>query len=252
MILKKEFPEPNELVIAVVKKIMPYGAYCYLKDYDLDAYLPIKEVASGWTKNIREFLKEGQTSVAKVIFIDKDKRAIDISLKKVSSKESRDKISEDNLENRARNLFDNAIAQSKTEDKREEIKKQLATKFTNYSDIVDAVLAGENVLEDLDVSNDFKEALIDVVHKNIKPKVYTVSYVTEISSQGAGSGVEEIKKTLEEVEGIGVKVQYLGAPRYKLTASGDSYPEAEAKIKKAYEILSKHTPKVVISLEKEN
>jgi translation initiation factor 2 subunit 1 len=70
---------------------MPHGAYCELVEYKADAYLPIGEVASGWIKNIREFIKEGQKDVAKVVFVDQNKRALDISLKKVTAKEKKDK-----------------------------------------------------------------------------------------------------------------------------------------------------------------
>ena len=50
-------PRVGELVIASVSKISKFGAYCRLIEYnDLEVFLPIREVSSGWIKNIREHL----------------------------------------------------------------------------------------------------------------------------------------------------------------------------------------------------
>ena len=56
MLIKKELPEERELVLVKISKIMPHGAYCELIEYGMDAYLPISEIASGWIKNIHEFI----------------------------------------------------------------------------------------------------------------------------------------------------------------------------------------------------
>ncbi|MFH1448366.1 MAG: S1 RNA-binding domain-containing protein, partial [Candidatus Micrarchaeota archaeon] len=56
-----ETPEKDELVIATIRKIFPYGAFCSLDEYDnKEAFVHISEVASRWVKNIHEFLKENQ------------------------------------------------------------------------------------------------------------------------------------------------------------------------------------------------
>lgn len=54
-----ELPREGSLAIAVVKKIMPYGAFCTLTEYgDIEAFMHISEVAPRWIKNIHEFLSE--------------------------------------------------------------------------------------------------------------------------------------------------------------------------------------------------
>ena len=61
MILITELPDHDELVIAVIKKIMPYGAFCSLPEYgNVEAFLHVSEVAPRWIKNIHEFISEGQ------------------------------------------------------------------------------------------------------------------------------------------------------------------------------------------------
>ena len=88
-----ELPEENELVVAVIKKIMPYGAFCVLPEYqDMEAFMHISEVAPRWIKNIHEFISEGQRHVAKVHHIDREKRQVDISLKRVNEEEKKVKL----------------------------------------------------------------------------------------------------------------------------------------------------------------
>jgi translation initiation factor 2 subunit 1 len=85
LIVNTELPEENELVMAVIKKILPYGAFCSLPEYNnLEAFLHVSEVAPRWIKNIHEFISEGQKHVVKVHHLDKEKNQVDISIKRVS------------------------------------------------------------------------------------------------------------------------------------------------------------------------
>ncbi|MGH2510319.1 MAG: S1 RNA-binding domain-containing protein, partial [Ktedonobacteraceae bacterium] len=60
----RQTPRVGSLVIANVSKITKFGAYCKLPEYnDLEVFLPLREISSGWIKNIREFIHEGQKLV---------------------------------------------------------------------------------------------------------------------------------------------------------------------------------------------
>lgn len=252
MITQRELPVVGELILVRVKKVMPFGAYCELVEYkNLDSYLPIKEVASGWIKNIHEFLKEGQRSVAKVVFIDKEKRAIDISLKKVTKKEEKDKINEFNLEKRAENFFTQAANKAGTPPAEKiEILGEIAKKYQSYNDVIIMLSEGGAPFQGIKVSEKFVQMLKEVVEKNIRPKVYMVSYIAELTVYNTKDGIEVIKKNLKEVEKIGVRVNYLGAPRYHLSSEGDSYPKAEEKISKAKAILEE-IPEATLNMKKD-
>ena len=90
-----EIPEQDELVLAVIKKIMPYGAFCVLPEYkDAEAFLHVSEVAPRWIKNIHEFISEGQRHVVKIYHIDREKNQIDVSLKRVSEEEKKQVLKE--------------------------------------------------------------------------------------------------------------------------------------------------------------
>lgn len=242
MIVRKELPENGELVFIRIKKVTHFGAYCELVEYNnMDVYLPIREVASGWIKNIHEFIKEGQKDVAKVTFVDSIKKAIDISLKKVRGKEKKDKINEYNLEIRAEGLFKQAISAAKMESKEEEIKAKFSKKYTNYSDIINEVAEKRETLQEFGFSDDFVKALFDIVAKNVKPKVYIVSYIAQFNTYDTKTGIQTIQKTFEEIQKLGIKVTYIGAPNYSMISEDSSYPKAEDRIKKAEAIMEKYS-----------
>lgn len=227
---------------------MPHGAYCELVEYKADAYLPIGEVASGWIKNIREFIKEGQKDVAKVVFVDVNKKALDISLKKVTSKEKKDKINDYNLEKRAEKFFTQAVQAAHKEAKLDEIKKKAAQYATTYSELLDLVYEGKDPAGALDA--DIKKTFLEIISKNIKPKTYSVAYSLEFRSLSGKGTITKIKKALGEVEKLGVGVLYEGAPHYKLTAKGPSYPDVEGRIKEAQAALEKYDKDFSITLKK--
>ena len=55
------YPEEGELVVVSVKSVKQNGADVTLDEYEgVDGFIFIGEIASGWIKNIRRFVREGQ------------------------------------------------------------------------------------------------------------------------------------------------------------------------------------------------
>ncbi|MGC8586705.1 MAG: S1 RNA-binding domain-containing protein [Candidatus Micrarchaeia archaeon] len=251
MIVPKALPEVGEKVIIKVKKIMPFGAYCNIIEYgNEEAYLPIKEVASGWIKNIHEFLKEGKTEVAKVIYVDKEKRAIDVSIKKVNEKEYKDKLNAYNMEKRYEALFKQVLASTKTESQEQQIRQELSKHFNTFTEAIDSVMEDPSIINSLSIDSNFKTEFVDAIKKNIKPKIYEVTYVVELNTPRAAN-IETIKKAFLEIEGMGLKVNYMSAPHYRISSEAKDYFIAEEKIKEAEKILGKYFKQDGFTLKKE-
>ncbi len=248
MIIQKDLPAQGEIVLVNINKIMPHGAYCELVEYKADAYLPIGEVASGWIKNIHEFIKEGARDAAKVIFVDPSRRALDVSLKKVTTKEKKDKINDYNLEKRAEKFFLQSVKAANKENSIEEMKKKAAQVVPTYSELLDLVSEGKDPAGMLDA--DVKKAFKEIIAKSIKPKVFSVHYSLELNVIGKKGDINTIKKALSEVQAAGVEVLYEGAPHYRLTAEGPSYPVAEGKIKEAEQALEKYSSMLAVVMKK--
>ena len=57
---KSGIPRRWEIVICQITKINPNSAFAKLVEYDKTGMIHVSEVASGWVRDIREFLRENQ------------------------------------------------------------------------------------------------------------------------------------------------------------------------------------------------
>src|SRR3989338_3209840 len=102
-----EFPEQGEVVIGRISKVLDYGVFLELLEYEgVQGFVHISNVSSSWIKNIRNFVKDGQIRAGKVIHIDQYKKQVDISLTKVSANSQREKIEEYRQGKRAQKLIE--------------------------------------------------------------------------------------------------------------------------------------------------
>ena len=245
-------PRVGELLIAEIAKITKFGAYCHLLEYNnTEAFMPIKEVSSGWIKNIHEFIHQGQKVVCKVIFIDKYKNTIDISLKKVTPKESKERIGRYNLDNRLRGLIQQAIKVAGLQSEKESIFSKIDSAFPSYIEFVMGAMEDAQSYKSLNIPKKLKDVLIDTIKANMKEKKHEVSYIATISTQNTLNGVEELKEMFSKVAAGGVSIGYISAPKYRLHADGASYVEAEAKIKKATDAIKSFSKDISYHIEKE-
>ena len=99
-------PSEGELVVCTVKEVKQNGAYVVLDEFeDIDGFIFIGEVASGWIKNIRGVIREGQRLICKVLRTRRDGRSLELSLKSVSEERKRDRLQQWKNEERAKQLL---------------------------------------------------------------------------------------------------------------------------------------------------
>jgi translation initiation factor 2 subunit 1 len=227
-----DFPEQDELVIAVIKKIMPYGAFCVLPEYNnQEAFLHVSEIAPRWIKNIHEFVSEGQRHVAKIHRIDREKNQVDISLKRVSEEEKKAKLELMRTEKRADKLLALAIKNSKVKLTGEQVGDILTKEFGDvWSAFTEAQERKEEALKNVDLPATLKSEIVAIAEKNIKTPTVEISGLVSMTCWGV-EGVEDVKKVLSEGEND-VGVHYLGAPRYRLTLTAANYKDGEKKMAK--------------------
>ena len=86
-------PEEGELVVATIKTVKQNGAYVDLDEYEgTEGFIFIGEIASGWVKNIRGFVREGQRVICKVMRTRRDGTSLELSLKSVSEERRRGRL----------------------------------------------------------------------------------------------------------------------------------------------------------------
>lgn len=249
-----DMPEQDELVLATVKKIMPYGAFCALDEYGgKEAFVHISEVAPRWIKNIHEFLHEGQKLVAKVYHLDLEKSQIDLSLKRVTESERKAKMEGSRREKRADKLFEVALKIAKST-KGEEMACRAALD-AKYGSLIDAIEVlsekGEEALAGLKIEKGLAKALLEVASKNIKKTRAEINCALSLTSY-ASNGIEEIKRllaTLKTPAGVETHLLYLGAPKYQLRIVADDFKAADTAMESMMDALASEAKKCGASFE---
>ncbi|MBO8173724.1 MAG: translation initiation factor IF-2 subunit alpha [Thermococcus sp.] len=232
----REFPEEGEFVIATVKSIHPYGAFLTLDEYPgKEGFMHISEVASTWVKNIRDYLKEGQKVVAKVIRVDPEKGHIDLSLKRVTQQQRKAKIQEFKRAQKAENLLKMAAEKlgKDFETAWREVWVPLEEEYGEvYAAFEDAAQNGIEVLKDL-VPDEWLSVLEEIIKSYVEIPTVTIDAEFEITVPKP-NGIEIIKEALirardraNKEKDIEVKFTYQGAPRYRIDITAPDYYKAE-------------------------
>lgn len=223
-----ELPREGSLAIAVVKKIMPYGAFCTLSEYgDIEAFMHISEVAPRWIKNIHEFLSEKKKLVVKVHRVDLGKRQVDVSLKRVNEDERKRKLENVKKETRAMKLIQVAVKNSKTKKDFESFRKEIISEYGSLYPFLETVRdEGDAAFEGLDIDKGLRKELEGLTVKYVKKPVTEITRVFSIACYEP-DGVQVVKKVLE-----GADAHYLGAGRYMMKAETEDPKAGEKEMNK--------------------
>ena len=89
---RAEWPDVGDFVIATVERITDYGAYVRLDEYNKEGLLHVSEVASRWVRNIRDYVREGQKVVLKVLRVQAAKGQVDLSRRRVTRRDKNEKL----------------------------------------------------------------------------------------------------------------------------------------------------------------
>ena len=233
---RERLPGLNELVVATVKEIHDHGAFVTLDEYGgLRAYVPLGEVSHTWFKNIRDVLRVGQKAVFKVIRVDPSKGLVDLSLRRVSDAERKEKLIEWKRAQRAEKILELAAKKlRKTLDEAyEKVGWPLEDHYGEiYKGLEEAGLRGEEALIEAGVEKRWAEVVAEIAHQNIRLPKVKLSFILNI--QCLSGGLPALRKTLTSWEenvklspNTLIKFYTVGAPRYKLDIEALNYKEGE-------------------------
>jgi translation initiation factor 2 subunit 1 len=233
---KNQWPDEGELVVGTVHKVLNYGAFANLEEYQgKEAFIHISEVSSGWVKNIRDYVRENQKIVARVLRVNPKKGHVDVSMKRIREDQRTKKIQSWKIEQKAEKFLELA---GKTMDKNldtayNEVGYLMMERFGDiYGAFEASAEEGESALMDEGVSEEWAQAITKIAKKNITPPEVQITGYVDIKSY-ASNGVEIIKKALESAEADNIVIQCVGAPRYRLIVKATDYIQAEKSLKDA-------------------
>jgi translation initiation factor 2 subunit 1 len=227
------FPEDGELVVCTVKSVKNFGAFVTLDEYDeKEGFVHVRDVTTGWVKYIRDFIREGQKIVCKVLGVDSSKGHIDLSLKSVNEHQKREKIQQWKNEKKAEKLMEivaERMAVTVDDAYLSFGNKVLETYETLYGAFEAVAASVEEFMSEFSTGK-WMDIFVEVAKENVTLPYVQIEGILELRSS-APNGVDLIKNAMKKGEkaakDANVVIQYVGAPRYRVVITADDYKEAE-------------------------
>ena len=243
MLMRKTgLPERDELVICRITKLFPNSAYATLVEYNKTGMIHVSEVAKRWVRDIREFVKEHQYVVCRVMKVEDE--SIQLSIKRVYREQSTSKLNEFKRERKAEKMLEMAgeklgLNLDKSYD---EIGYLLDENFGSISKALSFALKDPDLLKKKGVPDKWVKVLHEIAEKNYVEKEYSVIANLTLVSY-ASDGVKKIQKALSKAEEADLEVNYISAPKYTLQAKGNNIKELQARVEKVAEEITRELRK---------
>jgi len=240
MPLRAEYPEEGELIVGTVTSIRNFGAFVTLDEYaSREAFIHLSEVATGWVKYIRDHIREGQKIVARVLRVDRSKSQVDLSLKRINDHQRREKIQSWKNEARAMRLLALVATGLKieVEEAQSTFCDTLIEKHGSLFDAFEAASADPKKFQKEHGKSPWVAAFLKIAQENLQPPHVEITGTLEVTDPTA-DGLAHVQAALMAAEAVdpeSVTVQYVGAPRYRVTVSGAQYKQVEELLKKSTE-----------------
>ena len=228
-------PEEGELVVVTVKNVKQNGVYVDFDEYPgLEGFIFIGEIASGWVKNIRSFVRDGQRLICKVMRTKKDGSSLELSLKSVSEERRRDRLQEWKNEQRSLQLL--KVCGEKvgwSEAERDSLGEDLVSSFGTLYTAFEEAAMNETAIIDAGFEGDWITEFIEIAIENIIPPFVEIKGSLNLSIN-VDNGVDVIRDALisaeqysSEKDEVAVMFFYDGAPEYRLVLKAPDFKTAE-------------------------
>ena len=244
----QELPEIGEIVIATITKVSDHGAYVTLDEYDgVQGFLHISEIAPGWVRKVRRYVKENEKKVLLVKKIQAKRGEIDLSLKQISKEQRKKKLLDVKRFEKEQGILKNIQEKAELSTKQiEDIEDKLLSKYDSiYDAIIDIATKNKDILNNLEISEKIQTVIEDISSKIKLPSV-EIRGILELTNNKS-NGIEIIKKILLDVikdnADSKIEISYIGAPKYRVSIIAQEFKTAEKIIKPILEKVEKDVKK---------
>jgi translation initiation factor 2 subunit 1 len=213
--------------------------------------ITISEVAPGRIRNIRDYVVEGKVVVCKVLYVNKERGYIDLSLRRVSEGQRRTKNDEVKQEMKAEKIIEMVAHSLKMDAKA--LYDKVATAFLNQYFYVyqafDDFLNG-NILLSTYFDKNVSETLEKIIREKIKPKEILIAGDITLNTWEE-NGIEDVRTSLNSVIRENVNVSYLGGGKYRILIKGTDYKIVEKLLKDSIDSVTNYMKKHKANVEYE-
>jgi len=245
------FPEDSDLVMCTVNNIQHNSIFVTIHEYDRQGMITISEVAPGRIRNIRDYVVEGKVIVCKVLYVNKERGYIDLSLRRVSEGQRRTKNDEVKQEMKAEKIIEMTAHSLKIDAKI--LYDKIALAFLNqYFYIYQAFddFLNNNIVLSEYFDKNISETLEKIIREKIKPKEILIAGDMTLNTWEE-NGVEDVRVALNAVIKENVTVSYLGGGKYRILIKGTDYKTVEKLLKDASDSVTTYMKKRKATVEYE-
>ncbi len=237
---KDSYPDVGELVLGTVEGIFKQGAFITLDEYGKKkGMLHLSEISLKWVRNIRDYVREGQKVVLLVLRVNPQRGHIDLSLRRVTDAQRKEKLQKVKQKQRANKLLELLAKEFKlsTNDIRA-IEQEFLKRFDSVYEGLEAITMDNSTLDGLKIDEKWKPELLDLIKKSIKPPFVSITGYVELKSYEA-NGIDTIKKSLKKIKNYktecDIDVIYVSAPLYRVSVRAKDYKSAERALRNSAE-----------------
>ncbi len=247
---KPAWPEAGELVIATIANVADYGAYAVLDEYANRGLLHVSEISSSWIHNIRDFVRENQKMVLKVLRVDVEKGHIDLSLRRVTKRERIEKIKSWKKERKADALI-RSVADRLCLPADEVYQKAgllLEQKYGLYEGFEKLAKEGPDVLTSLGITKELANMCAQVAQERVHVKMVSVrgTIAARCAKPNGVSCIQDAfnaAKDAQKVDDAKFEFYVVAAPKYVVEVSAGNWKRAE-------DLLQKVSQSIVANVDK--
>jgi translation initiation factor 2 subunit 1 len=222
-----EFPEPDDIVVVLVKEIQEMGGYVHLMEYNnCEGMIMLSELSRRRIRSVNKLLKVGHQEFAAVVRVDAEKGYIDLSKRRVA-KEDVDKIADKWNKSRTVHSIVRHVAETVEVDMQDLYERWGWPLYRKYGHAYDglriAVNDPDTVLEGLDITPAEREELMRNVTRRLTPQAVKLRADIEVTCFEF-EGIDALKYALTagektSTEECPVKIKLVAPPLYVVTTS---------------------------------
>ena len=236
---KKGLPQEDELILCTVTKVQFHSIFVNLDEYGKSGMIHISEVSPGRIRNIRDFVEEGKKVVCKVLRVNEEKGHIDLSLRRVTETQKRNKLDEIKQEQKAEKIVESVAKDLNVDVKKlfDSILDNIFKKYNSLNEFFQNVVADNSLIKDAGLEAKAEKKLEEIIKTRIKEASVKIEGKLKLTSY-APNGLEIVKGILKKTADAGkenVSIKYLGGGSYGVTVNARNYKEAEKILKEVSE-----------------